>query len=440
MTSRTIGIFGTLSLPVGMLALPVAIYLAPLYSGQLGIALGLVGTALLITRLFDVVTDPMIGIISDRWRPAIGRRKVWLILGTVTLMGGVWMLFRPPLDATFLYLVIAVSLLYFGITTLRLPYYAWSAELSPDYNLRTRISSTIQFFLIIGILLSALIPAWVTEQAGATSVDVMATTGLVIVALLPPIAALIFFTVPEPPAPVRKASLSPLALAKVVISNGPFVRIVTVILIISTGEAVRQSLTVFFARDLVGVENVPVLYFYYFIAGLVCVPLWAWLAKRMEKHRAFALALVLVAITNFAMLFVGPGDNAVFVAIFVAKGACYGALLLLPNAMIADAADIDTAKSSDRQQGLFYSAESMVQKFGVAIGAGVPLIVLGWVGYDASGETAAEPLLALQLIYGLAPGVLVLGGAAIIWGYSLTAERHSALRAEIEAKRAAAAD
>ncbi|MGB7406471.1 MAG: MFS transporter [Pacificimonas sp.] len=431
---RTIAIFGTLSLPVGMIALPVAIFLGPLYGGELGIALGLVGTALLVTRLLDVVTDPMVGIISDRWRPAMGRRKVWLIFGSATLMAGTWMLFRPPLDATFVYLVVAVSLLYFGITTLRLPYYAWSAELSPDYNLRTRISSTIQFFLIIGILASTLIPAAVLAQEGATNLEVMQVMGLVIVAILPPIAALIFFTVPEPDAPQTKAKLAPLKMAKTVLSNGPFVRIIIVVLIISTGEAVRQSLTVFFARDVVGVQNIAAIYFYYFVAGLLCVPIWTWLARRMEKHRAFALALFFVALTNFGMLILGPGDDAALIAIFVSKGACYGALLLLPNAMIADAADIDTATSDDRQQGLFYSAESMVQKFGVALGAGVPLIALGWFDYDAAGETMAEPLLALKIIYGVAPGVLAIAAAAMIWNHPLTAARHREIRDEIAAR------
>jgi len=73
---RTILAFGTIAFPLGMIALPVAIYLAPLYSGNLGIGLSVVGTALIATRLLDFVTDPVIGILSDRWRPSVGRRRV----------------------------------------------------------------------------------------------------------------------------------------------------------------------------------------------------------------------------------------------------------------------------------------------------------------------------------------------------------------------------
>ena len=428
--------FGSVQLPLGMIGLPIAIYLAPLYSGQMQLALQLIGISLILARLSDFITDPIIGIISDRWRPKIGRRRVWLIFGSVTMMAGVYLLFRPSPGIDITYFLAAVALVYLGYTMLLLPYHAWAAELSEDYHVRTRISSVSQAFSIAGLITSTLIPAYVQMQPGMTSADVMSALSVVIITLLPLCAALAFFFVPEPEAPIRKAPFSITKAMKMLGSNRAFLQVTLLVLVATVGEVFRQTITVFFARDVVGVPNIGVIYFLYFVAALLVVPGWVWLAKRIEKHRALALALVIVAATNALMFFVPKGGVYVFTALFILKGACYGAVLMLPHAMIADTTDIDTADTLDRQQGLFYAVTAMVQKMGYAAGSGLPLLLLGSVGYVSAGESRAEPLLALTISYSVIPAVLVLIAAYMAWHYTLTEARHRDIRAEIDARMA----
>ncbi|MFZ9396834.1 MAG: MFS transporter [Erythrobacter sp.] len=429
--------FGSVQLPMGMIGLPIAIYLAPLYSGQLHLSLQLVGISLILARLSDFVTDPIIGILSDRWRPKIGRRRIWLIFGAITMMGGVRMLFVPSPDAGIVYFGLAVALVYFGYTLILLPYHAWSAELSSDYHVRTRISSVSQAFSIMGLITSTLIPAYVLMQKGATSADVMAALSYVVITLLPICAALAFFLVPEPEAPIRKAPFNVMAALRMLAANRAFLNVTLLVLVATIGEVFRQTITVFFARDVVGVTNIGIIYFLYFVSALIVMPGWVWLAKRIEKHRALTLALVVVALTNALMFFVPKGGVVLFTALFMLKGCCYGGVLMLPHAMLADTADIDTAETLDRQQGLFFAAMAMVQKMGYALGSGLPLLILGGVGYMSSGEARAEPLLALTISYSVIPCLLVLVAAAISWRYTLTAVSHSDIRAKIDARIAA---
>jgi GPH family glycoside/pentoside/hexuronide:cation symporter len=429
--------FGSVQLPLGMIGLPIAIYLAPLYSGQMQLGLQLIGISLILARLSDFITDPIVGIISDRWRPKMGRRRVWLIFGSLTMMAGVYMLFRPSPGIDIVYFLAAVALVYLGYTMLLLPYHAWAAELSEDYHVRTRISSVSQAFSIAGLIASTLIPAYVQMQPGTTSADVMSALS-VIITLLPLCAALAFFFVPEPEAPIRKAPFSVAKAMKMLGSNRAFLQVTLLVLVATVGEVFRQTITVFFARDVVGVPNIGVIYFLYFVAALIVVPGWVWLAKRIEKHRALALALVIVALTNALMFFVPKGGVFLFTALFIVKGACYGAVLMLPHAMIADAADIDTADTLDRQQGLFYAVTAMVQKMGYAAGSGLPLLLLGSVGYVSAGESRSEPLLALTISYSVIPAILVLIAAYMAWHYALTEARHRDIRAEIDARMAAA--
>ncbi|MBC7507113.1 MAG: MFS transporter [Sandarakinorhabdus sp.] len=430
--------FGSVQLPLGAIGLPIAIYLAPLYSGQMHLSLQMIGLALILARLSDFIIDPIIGVLTDRWRPAIGRRRVWLIFGTAALMAGVYFLFRPTPGVGIVYFFLAVSLVYFGFTLVQLPYNSWAAELSSDYDRRTRISSVSQFFSILGLIVSTLIPAYVLLQHGATSGEVMAAISLFIFATLPLCSSAAFFLVPEPAAPIHKAPFDLRASLRTLISNGPFLRITFVVLIATIGEVFRQTITVFFARDVVGVANIGIIYFFYFSAALAMVPFWTWLARRIEKHRALTLALLIVAATNAAMFFVPSGGTLMFTMLFVLKGSCYGAVLILPGAMVADTVDIDTAQTLDRQQGLFFAAIAMVQKMGYALGAGLPLLILGIVGYNSGGEHRAEPLLALTISYSIIPTALVLVAAAMTWRYSLTAAQHRIMRAEIEARTRAA--
>jgi len=431
---RSIMAYGSLNLPVGTIGLPVAIYLAPLYAGQLDLSLGLIGLAFLLARLSDFITDPLVGVLSDRWRPKVGRRRIWLVLGTIVMMAGVFLLFRPQPGANIIYFLGSVSLVYFGYTLLLVPYAAWGAELSGDYNTRTRITSSARFFDICGLIISTLIPAYVLSREGANSGDVMYELSTFILITLPIAAAIVFFSVPEPPPPPKKAPFSFKAAAKVLTRNGPFARIAIILLIATIGEVFRQTITLFFARDVVGVTNIGAVYFYYFVAALIMVPFWLWLAQKIQKHRALTLAFVIIAITNAAMFFLGEGDDVAFIALFVLKGACYGPVLMLPPAMIADASDLDTLQSQDRQQGLFYAMAAMIQKIGFALGASLPLLILGFFNYNSDGETVPEKLLALTLCYSIIPGILVAIAAWLTIRYSLTAERHKEIRDQIDAQ------
>ena len=119
--NQTILSYGILSLPIGVLGIPMGIYLAPFYAGELGLPLAVIGSMLMLSRVSDFITDPLIGMLSDRWRPSIGRRRIWLPIGTTIMMIGVSLLLRPSGEVDALYFLMAVSITYLGYTTLQLP-------------------------------------------------------------------------------------------------------------------------------------------------------------------------------------------------------------------------------------------------------------------------------------------------------------------------------
>ena len=122
--------------PLAALGLPIGVFIPPLYAEHTALALGLVGTLLFVSRIGDVFTDPTFGLIADRMRPRLGRRRFWMLLSVPVLMYSVWKLFHPPADAGALYLVVWLSLVYIGYTMAFLSHLAWGAELSGLYDYR----------------------------------------------------------------------------------------------------------------------------------------------------------------------------------------------------------------------------------------------------------------------------------------------------------------
>ncbi len=428
----TLAAYGGLAMPLAMIGLPLAIYLAPFYAGELGLSLALLGTAMLIGRFSDVITDPIIGTLSDRWRPAIGRRRVWILIGVPLLVVSVWMLFNPPGGVGLGYFLVWLTCVYLSFTMIQLPYQAWGGELSTNYEERSRITSARQFFLIGGLIASTALPAWVQSRPGATSADVLHALGILMAVALPFFAVLLYFGVPDRPPTTPLAQLEWKRSLRQLWRNAPFRRLSLVMLIGHTAETFRITITLFFARDVIGVTNVGLIYILYFIAGFAAIPLWVWLGNRMGKHRALAVAFTIVVTTNIGIFFLDHGQVTLFTILFMGKGFCFGALELLPSSMFADTADVDTVMSRERRQGLIFAASQMVIKFGQAIGQGLSLNLLALAGFNAAGGNGPDALFWLRILYCLLPTAVLAVGIALIWRYPLTAKRHRRFQTFVE--------
>ena len=153
--SRLLLAYGLPGLPLAVLTLPLYVYLPAFYAEDVGIGFALVGTILLIARLWDVVTDPLVGLLSDRWNGSWGRRRPWMIAATPIAIVSAWFLFHPPAGAGWPYLLAWTMALYLAGTMVKLPYEAWGAEISPDYDGRSRIAGYREACVVVGTLLAA---------------------------------------------------------------------------------------------------------------------------------------------------------------------------------------------------------------------------------------------------------------------------------------------
>ena len=136
----TLFCYSLTDLPVALSIFPVIVFIPRFYASDVGVPLTLVGTIMIAVRIFDVITDPLMGYLSDHTRSRFGRRRPWILAATPIMMVSIYQLFLPPAGAGGTHMLVWSLALSVATTMMLIPYYAWGAELSTNYNERSRIA------------------------------------------------------------------------------------------------------------------------------------------------------------------------------------------------------------------------------------------------------------------------------------------------------------
>lgn len=438
LSTGRIWIYGSLGFPLALLGYPLGIWLPRAYATYVGVATEQVGLIIFVAAVFDAVTDPLMGFASDRFRTRWGRRRVWVALGTPFLMAALFYLLNPPLGSTVLYLGFWFVFLRVGTTMLGIPYGAWGAELSTNYHTRTRIVSARQIFVLMGLIGAAAVPAiveWIHEDATTAVMVLNAYTAPVLI-LLPLLAALVIARVPEPPVRSTDGQMSFLRSLTLMSRNALFLRLITIEVLVSGGEAFRNALSLFFMQDYIGAPRAGSLYLVYFGMGLAAIPFWTWLAKRYGKHRSLSSAIVFVGCVSIAIFTLDQGQVMPFYVLFALKGFCFGSFAYLPSAMLADVIDVDTFRSGEARTGSYFSIMGFMTKLAHSVG-GFALVALSWVGYETAvgASHSPESLLWLSVLYAIVPTVAFAFALYLCWTWPLTQSKQEQMRRLIDRRQ-----
>jgi Na+/melibiose symporter-like transporter len=438
-TKKTLFFYGLTDLPIAMSLFPVMVFIPRFYASDLGVPLVLLGTILFFVRWSDVITDPLMGYISDHTRSRFGRRKIWIVLSTPLMMLSVYQLFLPPQDAGALHLALWSVLLSIAITMMLIPYYAWGAELSKDYNERSRITGSRGMFSALGSLVAQLIPALalLLFGIGGTSV-VLQLVGLTMLVLMPICVTLTVVNVPEAEYEPSAERVTVSEGLQLMMSNGPFKRLILAFMIGSIGLNITTPLYIFFIADVLQAEDKAIyMLSVFYIMNILAVPFWVWLAKIVGKHRAYLASFFVLALAHPFYLLLGQGDFWWMLPMTMMTGfAAGGFSQTLPNSMKADVIDLDTLQTGENRAAQFFSAWSFAQKATASLGGVIALFGLSLVGFEAGEGSAngADELFGLRFLFSTFPSVFFLTGAAIVWNYPITEERHAEIRVGIAEK------
>jgi GPH family glycoside/pentoside/hexuronide:cation symporter len=428
----TLVAYGLPSLPTTILTLPLFVVLPTFYAQDLGLGLGLVGAILLGSRIWDAVSDPLVGILSDHINTRWGRRRPWMVLGAPIALVSLWFLLVPGENVGGGYLLGWTIALYIGGTMILIPYNAWGAEISGHYHERARVTSFRQIFVLAGgITAAVLVAALQSDRAEALRV-----TALIVVITLPIAVAIAVRFVPDQPKSLEQRLTFARARAAVR-SNKPFQRLVAAFFLNSIANGFPITLFLLFVQHNLRASDTMLSWILgvYFVMALLSVPFWLVLSKRYGKHRVWTAAMILVCAFFVWVPLLGAGDAMWLLVISLFTGFGLGADLVLPPAMQADVVDLDELRHREKRTGIFFAVWSIAQKLSLALAAGIAFPILEFVDFQrVVGDNLPETLLTLAILYAIVPVVFKVAAIALMWGFPLTAAKQAQIRRLIAAK------
>ena len=420
------------ALAISIPTIPLYLYLPTFYGVTLELGLAATGFALLTARVFDTITDPIVGIISDRFPIKRNYRKPWIAVGSIIAAIGLYQLLNPPNDAGIIYLICWSIILYLGWTFVAVPYLTWGAELSTDYNERTSITTSRETAGILGILTCGVIFTF-SANLNFSEIDTIGIIGWATIGLGAISIPYMLKKVPDAGlVRLKKGKNTNRSFLRSVLQltqNRLFVRLLAAWFLNGIANGIPSVLFFLYLDKVLGVNETQraVLILIYFSTAVAAMPAWLSLSKVFNKHRVWCYAMIL-AIGAFSLVpFLPEGAFYLFSIICILTGVCLGADLSIPPSIQADVLDYDKLKTRSQRAGLLFSLWGMATKLALACSVGLAFPLLDWLGFepDMPDDSGRQ---ALVFLYALLPVGFKCITVLAIWNFPLNRKNHTIIK------------
>ena len=429
---------------LAVVGIPVYVYIPKFYTDVVGINVILLGYILFSVRIFDAVTDPVIGYLSDHTITRFGRRRPYIAVGTVFIALMMIMLFNPPYaTASFetVWFGFSIYALFLFWTIVTVPYESLGPEITFDYHERTSLFGMRDGFLIAGTLAAASSPALVQWLFGLSGDAAGERSKFMIISLL--YAPMLILTAWWCVASIKEVHPLPeqkgqrlLSGLRQVARNRPFVILLAAYTISAIGNNLPATLILFYVQYVLQSELADFFLLLYFVSGIIFLPGWIFIARRTGKKKAWLASMAINTGAFVGVFFLGPGDALLYGVLVFLSGMGFGATLAIPSAIQADVIDYDELLTGERREGQYIGLWSIAKKLAAAVGIGVGLSVLGMAGYQPNVEQTQQVKLVLRILYALIPSLCNLLGLMIALAYPISDTIHAEIRGAVLKRRA----
>jgi GPH family glycoside/pentoside/hexuronide:cation symporter len=425
------------AIPLAVIGIPVYVFLPKFYTDTFGLSITTVGVLLMAVRLFDALTDPLIGYLSDRTKGRFGRRKPYMAAGSVGLAVSIVFLFSPPelsSELMAVYFGFWLFILFLFWTIITIPYESLGPELTPDYHERTSLFAFRDGFIIIGTLLAAASPMLadtVLETMGRVSGE-KGRFSLMAAGFAPMIVLFTIYSIARTRERYTdKASHGLSNGFATVFRNRPFVILITAYTISALGSNLPATLILYYVQYVLQTGNAERFLLIYFMTGILFIPLWTLISKKIGKKRAWIISMAINTGAFSGVFFLGPGDALAYGILVFLSGIGFGAGLMLPSSIQADVIDYDQMLTGRRREGRYIGLWSIAKKLSAALGVGIGLVLMGQTGYSPNIVQDESTVMMLKVLYALVPCICNILSMVIISFYPIGEEMHIRIKKRI---------
>lgn len=415
--------YGAGSVGAGIFSTIPGLLLLYYLTDTLGVGAGLAGLAVLIPKLWDIATDPVVGAWSDRTRSRWGRRRPFLLAGTLTLPLCFVGLFMAPVGdpmLAFAWVLVAFCLAATAFTLFQVPYAAMPAEMSPDYHERTTLVAYRMAFVTVGILAAGALAPMIIKSAGGGAAG-YARMATVLAAVTAAAMLVAFLGTRKAPQTVDAADVDAQpamglrAQLEVAIADRAYRTLWQAYALQCVALGAVLAAVPYFVRYTLaeGEEAVTLLFVCLVGPAIVTMPLWAAISRRVGKKKSYLLAVGIFATMAASLLLAGPGRLALVGVQVAVLGVGFAGLQVFPFALLPELIDADAARTGRRREGVFTGLWYVGEKGGFALGAWLVSGMLAASGFveRTAGAVVVQPdtaLLGVHMATSLAPALLAL--------------------------------
>ena len=383
------------SLPsIPLAAAQIAVYIAvpAIYSKIAAVGIGITGLVIMISRVIDMITDPILGTFLDRMVEKIGW-KFWLLIGFPLISIGIFILFNP-LDALEIFsLLLGIIFVTLGWTFFSIPWWGIGIAISnSNSNDRFKVVSFRELLTIPGVILGLFLIHFS---------NISGEIFLIISILF--LSPLFIKKIPIPNISNKKGTSYFLNIKNLFKDNSNFKYLCLSYFFIGLSNGVTSILFILFVEFIIGGSPQNFLSIY-FISAFMGLPFVYMLASKYNKKRIWTSFIILACICFLPVVFLSNNSTTLFMVICIISGFCLSADLIIPSSIQADIIYNEQQKNKNVLVGKIYSVWSFIQKLSLALSAGVCLPLLGYFGFNPS-EVNTQ-LLPLSFAYGIIPIIL----------------------------------
>ena len=430
--------FGIFDLGGNMLFTLMSFWALKFLTDTVGIAAIWAGTAVMISKAWDAITDPMMGFISDRTLSRWGRRRVYLLFGAVPMCLAMVFFFTSPTylpqSMHFAWAVAALMVLYTASTIINVPYGSLTPELTTDYNEQSSLNGYRFGCAVFGTIAGAgavqpLVQAFARPGSANPVADQrgFSMMGLILGAIMMIVTLITFFGTKEKK--YRKEDLPTegfFSTFMAVFRNKPFVLLLVTYALHMTGICFLTTILAYYTENVLNRGDITTIaMILLLVTAMIFIPISVLVSTKIGKRRTYQICFVIIASACGILYTLGHRMPVeFFYGIMVYAGIGVGFSYVAPFAMVPDAIEYEAAKTGERKEGAYYGMWTFISKLGTALGLFITGQILQWGGYiSQAGEgTAIQPpsvFDAIRIIIGPIPIVILIAAIVVMQFYPL---------------------
>jgi len=436
------------------LAAPIPI-LQGVYAKYYGFSLTTLASIVLLARLFDAISDPLIGYYSDRYARRTGTRKPFILAGGLLLILSAYFLYVPiggsgeSVSVSVVYFTFWFMAVYLGMTLFEIPHSAWASELALTSTDKAKIFSVRSIAGSLGMVcfyLVPLLPFFDTQDITPETLKVSVISAGVLMLLF------LYFCIRNTPNRLSHPSIdmneqcgnsgnsnnknSLRLLLSSIVGNKPLVIFFAAFLAYGFAAGMWYGLVFFYVDSYLGLgEYFAQVFLLSFVVGIIATPVWCKLAIIFGKKTVLSVAIILLVLSYLYASVLTPEVSGfrellVLQVLNISGGVC---MIAFAPAMLSEIIDYSTLRYRIENTATYYALFMFLGKFNIAVGGGLGLAIAGWHSFDATTTAqTAEGVVGLLIGMAWLPIVFITIALVLIVLSPINSRRHGIIRRRLD--------